>query len=40
MVYYFRYVRNFKKHKEELTAKLFQMYNDTVFVKKVCDNVY
>ena len=29
------YVRQFKKVKEELTAHLFKLYNDTVFDRKV-----
>ena len=30
-----RFVRQFKKLKEELTAHLFKLYNDTVFGRKV-----
>ena len=29
------YVRQFKKVKEDLTAHLFKLYNDTVFDRKV-----
>lgn len=32
---FFRYVNNFTKTKEDLTARLFKLYNETVFEYKV-----
>ncbi|XP_061783648.2 germ cell nuclear acidic protein [Nerophis lumbriciformis] len=34
-----RYCRHFKKHKEELTSKLYQMYNSSVFDNKLPVNM-
>ena len=35
LVSFCRYIRDFKKHKEELTARLFKLFNETVFENKV-----
>ena len=39
-LFYNRYIRDFKNSKEDLTMRLFKLFNETVFENKVCSVIY